>query len=392
MDKPLRILAIVNLPWDPRLGASRVFIELTEQWKAAGHHVEKFCLTDAFPSPTRSRGLSALRELRFPSRAVQYVQRNASRFDVIDALMGTLPVSKEKLGFKGLLVARSIGLYRAFDQFVRDSRKRWPDRPKGKFLGRYFYRVKRSRLARNSHESIRQCDLVNLPNKTERELLPEFGHKNQIIVEPYGLNAGDSLALAAASAPAETRLASKEVCFVGMWGLRKGAGDWSKILNHVRQQLPNTKFKFLGTMTDEQTVLNDLNASHPRGISVISTYDPKDLPTLIGNCAVGLFPSYIEGFGIAVIEQLAAGIPTVAYDVPGPGQILGQLHSTLLVAEGDTSAMAARAAKILQMDPEDYSALSTQCRSIAAQFRWEQIAADTLREYRLALDRLPRRQ
>src|SRR4051812_23399501 len=144
VDKPLRILTIVNLPWDPRLGAARVFIELSEQWKASGHHVETFCLTDAFPSPTNSRSLSALRELLFPARAAKYVRQNASRFDVIDALIGTLSISKQKLGFEGLLVARSIGLYRGFDQFVRFSRKRWPDRPRGKFLARYLYRLKRA--------------------------------------------------------------------------------------------------------------------------------------------------------------------------------------------------------------------------------------------------------
>ena len=47
--KPLRILAIVNLPWDSRLGAARVWIELVKEWEAAGHVVEKFCLSDAFP-------------------------------------------------------------------------------------------------------------------------------------------------------------------------------------------------------------------------------------------------------------------------------------------------------------------------------------------------------
>ena len=33
-DKSLRILVIVNLPWDSRLGATRVWMELAEQWRA----------------------------------------------------------------------------------------------------------------------------------------------------------------------------------------------------------------------------------------------------------------------------------------------------------------------------------------------------------------------
>src|SRR5687768_9210369 len=114
MDQPLRILAIVNVPWDPRLGAARVWIELTSEWRSAGHLVEKFCLTDAFPKPASSPALAAFRLILFPFRAANFVRQNAGRFDVIDALVGTVPFSSESLTFHGLLVARSVGLYRLY--------------------------------------------------------------------------------------------------------------------------------------------------------------------------------------------------------------------------------------------------------------------------------------
>src|SRR6202043_1611824 len=113
VDKQLRILGIVNLPWDPRLGAVRVWFELCEQWTRAGHKIDRFCLTDAFPKPTRSRALSAWRQAVFPYRAARYVRRNAGNFDVIDCLIGTLPFPRKSLRFRGLLVGRSIGLYLA---------------------------------------------------------------------------------------------------------------------------------------------------------------------------------------------------------------------------------------------------------------------------------------
>jgi len=123
-------------------------------------------------------------------------------------------------------------------------------------------------------------------------------------------------------------------------------------------------------------------------VRCISTYDPNELPALIGSCAVGLFPSYIEGFGLAVIEQLACGIPTIAYDVSGPRQILSPFRQRMLVPQGDAIAMADRAAEILRMNATDYGTLSTECRSVADQFRWERIAADTAQEYRIALEKL----
>src|SRR5204863_3225218 len=77
MDKPLRVLGIVNLPWDPRLGAVRVWFELSEQWKKSGHKIDKYSLDDAFPKPTRSRALYAWRQAVFPYRAARLVRRNA---------------------------------------------------------------------------------------------------------------------------------------------------------------------------------------------------------------------------------------------------------------------------------------------------------------------------
>ncbi len=49
--------------------------------------------------------------------------------------------------------------------------------------------------------------------------------------------------------------------------------------------------------------------------------------------------------------------------------------------------MIDRALGILRMNETDYNALSAKCRQIAAQFRWEQIASDTIREYTAALAR-----
>jgi hypothetical protein len=49
--------------------------------------------------------------------------------------------------------------------------------------------------------------------------------------------------------------------------------------------------------------------------------------------------------------------------------------------------MVDRALEVLRMSEADYSVLSAKCRQIAAHFGWEQIAADTIREYAAALPR-----
>jgi glycosyltransferase involved in cell wall biosynthesis len=386
VEKPLRLLLVVNLPWDPRLGAARVWFELSEQWTKVGHKVDKFCLSDAFPKPTRSRALSAWRQAVFPYRAARFVRSNSGKFDVIDCLIGTLPFPKKSLRFQGLLVGRSIGLYLAYDEFIRFSRRRWPDQPRGKFLSRLFYTFTLWLLQRSADRALAHCDLFNVPNGDEKQSLEKRSTAPTIVL-PYGLNEEERAALAAAAQSAPKRLTRKEICFVGMWSVRKGSRDWPEIVRAILNSMRSARFAFLGTVTDEQTVLRDLHLSSAESIRCLASYDPKELPELIAGSAVGLFPSYIEGFGLSVLEQLAAGIPTIAYDVPGPRHIFDSTGAEFLVPVGDVKAMTDRALEILRMSESDYSTLSAKCRQIAQRFRWEQIASDTIREYSTALDR-----
>src|SRR4029077_15133659 len=116
-----------------------------EQWRAAGHTVDHFSLSDAFPNARESRAGFAVRQVLFAYKAAAFVKRNRARYDIIDALIGSLPTSKEKLRFNGLLVARSVGLYRLYDRFERspESVRDWPRQSRGKFLGRILYSIAR---------------------------------------------------------------------------------------------------------------------------------------------------------------------------------------------------------------------------------------------------------
>jgi glycosyltransferase involved in cell wall biosynthesis len=384
----LRILLIVNLHWDARLGAIRVFMELEQAWRASGHTVERFTLDEAFPRGRVAPAIFALRQLFFGYKAAEFVKKNADRFDVIDALIGSLHGSKKRLGFVGLLVARSVGLYRLYERFERDAQARWPC-AQGKAFGRSFYTIVGGWSRRASDAAVAQADLTNVPNEEEEDCLrQEMRRDLPIAVQPYGLTAEQRQALRLSAASPEKRLAHSKISFLGMWAPRKGSHDWPRIVRLVWDKIPETRFSFLGTMVDRQTILSDLGMQSSERIEVVIDYSQSDLPALLADSTVGAFPSYVEGFGIAVLEQLAAGIPTVAFDVAGPRDILGADLSRLLVPVGDAEKFAAALVEILQSSAGEYQELAKRSSDRASCFVWSEIAHNTATIYRDRLDHI----
>jgi glycosyltransferase involved in cell wall biosynthesis len=379
-SRKLRILLVVNLEWDSRLGAVRVFMELAEQWRAAGHSVEKFSASEAF-KPGSSPARAALRQIIFGYKAARFVRRNVGRFDVIDALIGSLHGSPRQLDFRGLLVVRSVGLYRLYERFDRLAQERWPG-VTGRFFTRIFYNRTNQWFRRLSDAAVQQADLINVPNDEERQYLLAQGFaESKITVQPYGLDPEQREALGRSSLMAKRPMDRPKVSFVGMWAPRKGSRDWREIVRLVWQKVPETRFCFLGTMVDADIILEDLGIRFSERVQVVPEYSQAELPGLLADCAVGAFPSYVEGFGIAVLEQLAAGIPTVAFNVAGPRDMLARVSSELLVPAGDVPKFAEVLIRLLQSDPAPYEALSAKCRAVAAQFSWPRIASQTADTY-----------
>jgi glycosyltransferase involved in cell wall biosynthesis len=241
-------------------------------------------------------------------------------------------------------------------------------------------------LLHASDQAVRQADLINLPNEEEAVCLrQEKGADVPILVQPYGLTEERRRAFLGAAAVAPMRLAQQRICFIGMWGARKGARDWSGIIRRIRARVPEAQFRFLGTMVDSKVILPDLRLDTLEGVEFLSDYVPDDLPGLLADCTVGAFPSYAEGFGLAVLEQLAAGIPTIAYDIAGPRDMMAGRLPELLVPKGDVDAFAEKICWLLQLDLDRYQEMSARSAEVAKEFSWSSIAEATLGAYRAAL-------
>jgi glycosyltransferase involved in cell wall biosynthesis len=377
-----------HVPLVRELGEGRVCVELAAEFRKLGHTVETFDSTDAFPGERPARW-HRMFPLRFAARAHDFVRRHGVRFDVIDALQGVGPLPKRALGFDGLVVSRSAGLYAFYVRDLERQRRAWPERLPGTRAGQLLARWAQRRAAAACEASMLGADLVNVPNDDELGYLrDELGIGEKCVVNPLGLSREHSAALAAAALPAAERRERREVVFVGAWSLRKGAADWGAIVRRTRELVPGARFRFLGTGVEQGAVLADLRLPSAEGLTVVPRYPAHELPSLLAPATVGALPSYIEGWGLGVLEQLAAGIPTVAYDVSGPRSMLGRLDSDLLCPAGDVDRFSRLLADNLTRAPALYAEMAARSREVASAFLWPAIARETLDRYTEALDRV----
>lgn len=113
---------------------------------------------------------------------------------------------------------------------------------------------------------------------------------------------------------------------------------------------PDLRCRFAGNMFkgQEREIQKLRDEVREKGLSEQITFlgNIDDVPAFLHSLDVFVLPSNYEGFGIALIEAIAAGVPCVASDLEGPHEIfkLAQKDGVkigLLCSAGDASAFAA---------------------------------------------------
>jgi glycosyltransferase involved in cell wall biosynthesis len=105
-----------------------------------------------------------------------------------------------------------------------------------------------------------------------------------------------------------------------------------------------------------------------------------ELQALYAGAAAFAFPSLHEGFGLPVLEAMAAGAPVVASDIPALREVAGD--AALLVPAGDAGKWAEAIEAVVCLDQPQRAAVVERGRARAAQFTWRATAERTLELYR----------
>jgi glycosyltransferase involved in cell wall biosynthesis len=104
---------------------------------------------------------------------------------------------------------------------------------------------------------------------------------------------------------------------------------------------------------------------------------PQDALKQIG---VLVLPSVAEGFGLVLIEAMAAGVPVVATNVPGVRDVVRDGETGLLVDTDDSMGLAFAVMRVIEDASLRNRLIEAGLREVREQFGWEHVIEQYRRE------------
>ncbi len=153
----------------------------------------------------------------------------------------------------------------------------------------------------------------------------------------------------------------------------------------LRERSPTVRFRLIGDGPQRATIEAAVRAAG-LGDAVELAGERRDVPELLQDADLFWLTSDWEGLPNAVLEAMAAGLPVVATDVGGTGELIDEGLEGYVVRAGDRDAIVARSLEILA-DPARLAAMRVAARARAERYGREQMVQATMAVYARAAGR-----
>jgi glycosyltransferase involved in cell wall biosynthesis len=212
--------------------------------------------------------------------------------------------------------------------------------------------------------------------------------RDRLAVIPLGVDrvfftARDEAAERTASRVAPVPAGAVEILHVGTTADRKRIDVLIRVFAALSRDFPELRLTRVGEpLTRSQQHLLRETGVDDRLIAV-NGVDEATLAALYRRAALVLQPSSREGFGLPVVEALAAGTPVIASDLTVLREVGGEAIEFCKV--GDVAAWTEKAAMLLRERrdaPLPWGVRRERGREHARRFTWERFANDTVDVYR----------
>jgi glycosyltransferase involved in cell wall biosynthesis len=166
-------------------------------------------------------------------------------------------------------------------------------------------------------------------------------------------------------------------CFCGRLVKRKGIYDLIKIWQLVTCRYPNSKLVIVGDGPEYTSLSNKLKEMNlEENIKLMGFISERDKYLIMKGSKVFIFPSYEEGWGIAVAEAIACGLNVVLYDI-GTYKLVDK--HVIMVEKANTSEMAEIIIDLLEKESRKNTEEKNLVR-IESVLDWQEVANKELRD------------
>ena len=379
----MKILLIIHGYLDPNAGASGATLKLGEEYQKLGHQVSYYSFNDL---PAKLPHIWRFFTFPFWVAAFLWTQKSRHQFDVVDASTRDLWIWAKWLAklqaSSPLLVTRSHGLEHIQHLQNKDDALRgdlslsWKY---GLYRGGFFlWEVA---------QSLRHVDLICLLNSEEYEYVVKVLKIDSDKVHTV-INGIPNYLL---GLPFDSKTAADEtirIAQVSTFIPRKGIQFSIPALNKVLSRHPNVEMSFLGTAcrecTSAEQVYADFDPELYDRLTVIPRFDHKQLPQLLKNHHIKLFPSLSEGFGMALVEAMACGLAPITTATGGPKDIIDDRQDGLIIPLRDSKAIETALEKLIG-DRVELDRLRRNAYEKAQNYSWKKIANQTIALYKTTI-------
>jgi glycosyltransferase involved in cell wall biosynthesis len=180
-----------------------------------------------------------------------------------------------------------------------------------------------------------------------KQFAAEFGENRTYTVLPYSSNLSGFLALRRR----KTNRKSLRFLFSGSLIYRKGFDLLLNAFEKLIEDGVDAELFIVGNGPLESAASRLINSCRNR-IKVFGFIQPASLPEIYGECDVLCAPSRHDGWGLIVVEGMAAGMPVISTSATGAAVDLIDKTCGWLIPPGDQTALytALRAAEGVGVD------------------------------------------
>jgi glycosyltransferase involved in cell wall biosynthesis len=165
---------------------------------------------------------------------------------------------------------------------------------------------------------------------------------------------------------------NKKAIAVGRLAHEKGFDMLIEAWKSVAEEHPDWELDIFGNNDNYKDVLLRLIAENRLENQVKLHESVKNIQTVYPNYSMLVLPSRMDAFPMVLLEAMACGIPSIAFDAYGPKDIIWTGENGFLVKTGDIKALTGQINRLIE-SPDRRKTMGNTARKMSENYQVEKI-------------------